>query len=177
MALENAITKAVYGKPVDDISKEIERTLKEKDYKPVYNLGGHGLGKYDIHSLPSIPNHSSGTTNKLEEGAIAIEPFATTGNGFVSESSQVEIFSLKEGKNVRNAYGRKIIETAKKYSELPFAERWLAKEFRGVLFGLQELAQMGKLRVHYVLSEKKGAFVAQTEETILITEDGYEQLT
>jgi len=47
----------------------------------------------------------------------------------------------------------------------------------GVAFGLQELIQQGKLRVHYVLAEQKGAYVAQSEETIIITEDSFEQLT
>jgi methionine aminopeptidase len=47
----------------------------------------------------------------------------------------------------------------------------------GVAFGLQELIQQGKIQVHYVLAEKKGEFVAQSEETILITEDGFKQLT
>lgn len=66
----------------------------------------------------------------------------------------------------------------KNFKTLPFAERWLAKEFRlGVAFGLQELIQQGKLQVHNVLAEKKGVKVAQIEETILITEEGFEQLT
>jgi len=66
----------------------------------------------------------------------------------------------------------------KHYKTLPFAERWLGKEFRmGILFGLQELVQQGKLRAHHVLAEQKGEFVAQSEETILVTENGFEQLT
>jgi methionine aminopeptidase len=54
----------------------------------------------------------------------------------------------------------------------------LGDEFRiGVAFGLQELIHQGKITSHNVLSEKKGTFVAQSEDTILITEDGYEKLT
>ena len=61
---------------------------------------------------------------------------------------------------------------------MPFAESWLAKEFRlGVAFGLQELVKQNKLQAHYVLAENKGEYVAQTEETIIVTEDGFEQLT
>jgi len=47
----------------------------------------------------------------------------------------------------------------------------------GIAFGLQELVQQNKLKAHYVLAENKGVYVAQTEETILITEEGFEQLT
>ena len=61
---------------------------------------------------------------------------------------------------------------------MPFAERWLVKEFRmGIAFGLQELVQQNKLKAHYVLAENKGVYVAQTEETIIITDEGFEQLT
>lgn len=174
LALENAITKAEYGKPIDNLSKEIEETLKEKGFKPIYNLGGHGLGKNDIHAHPSIPNHVSGTTNLLEEGAIAIEPFATTGDGYVSESSQVEIFSIKEGKNVRNPYGRKILEIAKKYS-LPFAERWLRKETKLNDFqftvGLRELMKWKVFETFPGLKETKGIIVTQAEKSLLILKD------
>ena len=66
----------------------------------------------------------------------------------------------------------------KNYKTLPFAERWLANEFRmGIAFGIHELVQQGKLQAHFVLAEKKGVYVAQSEETILVAEDGYEQLT
>ena len=66
----------------------------------------------------------------------------------------------------------------KHYKTLPFAERWLAKEFRmGVVFGLQELVQTNKLRAHYILSEHKGEYVSQSEDTVIITEDGCEKLT
>jgi methionine aminopeptidase len=47
----------------------------------------------------------------------------------------------------------------------------------GIAFGLQELVQQGKIQAHYVLSEKKGIYVAQIEETVLVTENGIEQLT
>ncbi len=175
LALENAITKAVHGKPVDNISNEIEETLKQKGFKPVYNLGGHGLAKNDIHASPSIPNHSSGTTNLLEEGAIAIEPFASTGDGYISESSQVEIFNLNEGKNVRNIYGRKILEIAKNYSGLPFAERWLRKETKlndfQFIVGLRELMKSNAFETFPGLKENKGTIVTQAEKSLLILED------
>ncbi|MDD3083894.1 MAG: type II methionyl aminopeptidase [Candidatus ainarchaeum sp.] len=175
LALENAITKAGFGKKIDDISKEIETTLKEKGFNPIYNLGGHGLAKNDIHSFPSIPNHASGTTAVLEEGAIAIEPFATTGKGIVSESPQVEIFSLKEGKNVRNIYGRKILEKAKKCSGLPFSERWLRKETKlnefQFIIGLRELMKASVFETFPGLKEVKGAMVTQSEKSLLILEE------
>jgi methionyl aminopeptidase len=174
LALENAITKAEFGKPIDNISKEIEETLKEKGFNPVYNLGGHGLGEFDIHTHPSIPNHSSGTNSLIEEGAIAIEPFSSTGDGFIHEDSTVEIFSLIEGKNVRNMYGRKILGIAKEY-KLPFAERWLRNESKLNEFqftvGLRELMKAKTFETFPGLKENKGSIVTQVEKSLLILED------
>jgi len=97
LALENAISVTKFGITSDLIGKEIESTLKSKGFNPVYNLGGHGLGEYDIHSYPSIPNHPNSSHDLIEEGAIAIEPFSSTSKGMISESAIVEIFALKEG--------------------------------------------------------------------------------
>lgn len=175
LALENAISITKHGISIDKIGKEIEDTLKEKGFNPVYNLGGHGLGKFDIHAWPSIPNHSNGSSVELKEGAIAIEPFSSTGEGFVNESSQVEIFALNQGKNVRNIYGRKILEIAKNYSGLPFSEKWLRHESKLNDFsfnvGIRELMKANVFETFPGLKEVQGNFVTQVEKSILILED------
>jgi methionyl aminopeptidase len=175
LALENAISVAEYGKSVDKIGKAIEETLKEKGFNPVYNLGGHGLDKFDIHTWPSLPNHSNGSTATLEEGAIAIEPFASTKDGFVNESSQVEIFSLNEGKNVRNMHARKLLAIAKEFQGLPFAERWLREKSQmsdfQVTVGLKELMKADVFKSYPGLRETKGAMVSQVEKSLLILEN------
>jgi methionyl aminopeptidase len=178
LALKNAITKAEFGKPVEAIGAEIERTLKEKGFNPVYNLGGHGLGKNDIHSKPSIPNHSNGPRETLKECALAIEPFASTGKGHVSEVQSVEIFSQNEGKNVRNPFARKILEFTKKFEGKPFAERWIREEMKGKISELQiglslkDLMKTNCFHTYPGLKETKGTIVTQTEKSLLILEKG-----
>ena len=102
---------------------------RKKGFEPIHNLSGHGLGEYETHVPPTIPNDSRLDERVLEDGmAIAIEPFATNGEGNVKESQQSEIFQIDEPKPVRNPFARKILEFAKKeYKSLPFAERWLDK--------------------------------------------------
>ncbi len=174
LALSNAISVSEYNKPIEKIGATIEATLKEKGFNPVYNLGGHGLGKYDIHAAPSIPNHSKGSSDNLEEGAIAIEPFSSTGKGRVSEAQTVEIFSLKKTTGVRNAYAREILKQCEKYNGLPFAERWLRKETKltelNFTFGLRELMKAGCLEMHSGLKESK-TIITQVEKSLLILED------
>jgi methionyl aminopeptidase len=175
LALENAISVAKYGVTVDKIGAEIENTLKKAGFNPIYNLGGHGLDKFDIHSHPSIPNHANASSVELEEGAIAIEPFSSTGDGFIHEDVQVEIFMVNKGKNVRNTYGRKILEIAKTYDNLPFAERWLREKSKlnefGFTIGLKELMKADVLKTFPGLKETSGKFTTQVEKSLLILED------
>jgi methionyl aminopeptidase len=175
LALENAISVAKIGVTANNIGKEIENTLKEKGFNPVYNLGGHGLERFDIHSYPSLPNHGNSSTHELEEGAVAIEPFASTGEGFVSEGASVEIFGMKEGKNVRNAYGRKILAIGKEYEGLPFAERWLREKSKLGEFqfnvGIRELMKAEALETFPVLKEIKGEIVTQAEKSLLLLDE------
>jgi len=182
IALANAISVAEFGKPVEKIGAEIERTLKEKGFNPVYNLGGHGLGEYDIHSAPSIPNHAHASSQNLEEGAIAIEPFASTGRGNVMEAQQVEIFSLEKTFGVRNPFARKLLESAKDFDKLPFAERWLREKIQKtnnkegmeeyqITVGLKELMKAGCFHTYPGLRESVGSMVTQVEKSLLILED------
>jgi len=175
LALSNAISVAEFGKPIDGIGTQIEETLKKKGFNPVYNLGGHGLDQFDIHSYPSLPNHSNSSTAKLEEGAIAIEPFASTGEGYINESPNVEIFSLNVGKNVRNPHARKLIEIAKTFEGLPFAERWLREKSKMEEFqvgvGLKELMKSDVFKAYPGLKEKSGVMVSQVEKSLLILEN------
>jgi len=175
LALENAISVAKFGAEINKIGSEIENTLKEKGFNPVYNLGGHGLDKYNIHFAPSIPNHAGASSAKLEEGAIAIEPFASTGKGHVSEITNVEIFALEKSSGVRNASARIILKTAEKYNGLPFAERWLRNDSKlselNFNFGLRELMKSSCFHCHPGLKETKGTIVTQVEKSLLILED------
>jgi methionyl aminopeptidase len=177
LALENAISVAKLGSPVEKMGAEIEKTLKNKGFNPVYNLGGHGVSKNNIHDWPSVPNHAGGTSDKLKEGvAVAIEPFASTGLGEVTDDINVEIFSFVEKKGVRNPVAKQILNLLDKYEGRPFAERWIRKELQGktsdfnVTLGIKELMKNGSIHPYPGLKEAKGVTVTQVEKTILIYE-------
>ncbi|CDJ43469.1 methionine aminopeptidase [Eimeria tenella] len=71
------------------------QTLK---IKPVKNLTGHSIAPYRIHAGKSVPivkapAHSVSFLNIMEEGEVyAIETFASTGKGFVSEEGDCSHF-------------------------------------------------------------------------------------
>ncbi|MBI5046644.1 hypothetical protein HZC07_02835 [Candidatus Micrarchaeota archaeon] len=136
----------------------------------------------ELHAGVEIPNVRTRDNYKFQEGDIfAVEPFATTGSGYVEDLEQVEIFSLYMPSNIKMRQSRKIVEhVIKNYGMLPFAERWVRKEFPSRLLvsaAFKELLENHFLRGYPVLREAGKGLVAQTEHTILVTKDGCEVLT
>jgi methionyl aminopeptidase len=165
------------------IGKKTEDIVKGFGYNPIKELGGHQIERWTVHGKKQLPELGSQGGDIIEEGDVfAVEIFASTGEGSIHNTNYSYIYEINPYAGrvpLRRKTSKQILgHINKNYKTLPFAERWLAKEFRlGVAFGLQELIQQGKLKVHYVLSEQKGAYVSQSEETIMITENGFEQLT
>ena len=164
------------------MGKKIEEIIRGFNYTPIKELGGHQIERWIVHGKKSLPELGSQGGDTMEEGDVfAIEVFASTGEGSVHNTKYSYIYEMNPYSGrvpLRRKISKQILGFVKRnYQTLPFAERWLSEEFRGVLFGLQELVQQGKFKADYVLSENKGEYVAQTEQTIVITEDGYEQLT
>jgi methionyl aminopeptidase len=166
-----------------EIGKKIESIIKGFKFNPIKELGGHQIEQWTVHGKKQLPELGNQGGDIMEEGEVyAIEIFASTGEGSVHNTRFSYIYELNPYAGrvpLRRKTSKQILGYINKnYKTLPFAERWLAKDFRlGVSFGLQELAQQGKIKIHYVLAEEKGEFVAQSEETVIVTEDGYEQLT
>jgi methionyl aminopeptidase len=65
-------------------SYEVEINGKTFPVKPVRNITGHDIKRYQIHGGKSIPFIKNSSQTKMEEGEIfAIETFGTTGRGFL----------------------------------------------------------------------------------------------
>ena len=79
-ALEEAITKAVCGNRLSDISHAIETTAEEAGYSVVRDFVGHGVGR-KMHEDPQIPNFGPpGRGPKLKSGmTLALEPMVNQG--------------------------------------------------------------------------------------------------
>ncbi len=166
-----------------EIGKKIESIIKGFKYNPIKELGGHQVERWIVHGKKALPELGNQSGDIMEEGDVfAVEVFASTGEGSVHMTNNSFIYELNPYTGrvpLRRKTSKQLLGYINKnYKSLPFAERWLGKEFRtGVAFGLQELIKQGKLKTHYVLAESKGTYIAQSEETIIITEEGFEQLT
>ena len=95
---------------IKDIGEIVENTIKEYGFKPINNLTGHFLARNVVHATPSIPNTKNNIPYKFSDFKenFAIEPFATTGSGFVNEGSQILIFEHIEDNSVKNKVAKKL---------------------------------------------------------------------
>ena len=170
-ALEAAIAMVRPGVTTGELGTIIQATIEEHGYKPVANLTGHGLAPYQIHTAPTIPNVGIAGGAVLEEGmAIAIEPFATTGSGRVSDRMRTEIYQQIAVKPVRLPSAKRILGEIRERRGMPFSRRWLPQE--KVDLALSTLLKGGVLHGYPVLHDVAGSFVSQAEHTLIVTADG-----
>jgi len=181
-ALEIAIEMIKPGVETSLIGKKIEETIKEYGFRPIKDLSGHLLDQYILHSSKIIPNISVPYGTKIEEGEVyALETFATTGSGSVTEAPYAYIYSLMPIRApLRFKGARQVLSLVQReYKTLPFAERWLAKKVSKarLKLAIKELMEKGLLRAYNVLSDRKGSKVSQAERTLIVQEDGCEVTT
>jgi len=173
-ALDNAIKIIKPDVALSEIGKVIQETINNYGFAPVRNLSGHGLGKYEIHTKPNIPNFDNGDKTKIEKGSVfAIEPFASTGAGIVQDSGTATVFELTNKKPVRNMITRQVLKEIESYDGLPFTTRWLTRKLGGkAKYGLKEMEQLGMLHAHPPLADKDKGMISQAEHSILIDDEG-----
>ncbi len=175
-ALDAAIATVRPGITAGDIGAVVQATIEERGYKPVANLTGHGLDRYDLHTRPSIPNVAMNGGAAIEEGMIfAIEPFATTGSGRIGEATRVEIYQQISARPARLPSAKRVLEVARPRRGLPFSRRWVPGD--KVEIGLSSLVRAGVLHPFPVLHDVPGSFVSQAEHTLIVTDGGCEVTT
>ena len=176
-ALDAALDLVEPGVHTGEVGAEIESVIDGYGYNPVVNLTGHGLGHWDQHTAPNIPNRAVDSGTELEVGdTVAIEPFATDGGGKVTQGQQEEIYSLEQEASVRNRQARQALEQiVEEFKTLPFARRWL--DTSRAKMALRRLERQDVVHGYPVLQEDEGCLVAQREHTIIVTEDGCEVTT
>ncbi len=172
-ALKEAIKLATPGTKLCQIGKAIENTIESFNLVPIRNLFGHEIKKYQVHAGTNIPNFDNNSQTTLKENQIiAIEPFATSGVGEVQDGKSSNDFSFIEKKPIRDPTARKIQEhIQKQYKELPFASRWLVKEFTPrAIISLKFLEQAEAVHHYKELIESSKHPVSQAEHTVLVAD-------
>ena len=179
-ALNAAIEVAGPGINVGMIGYAVQTTIESCGYKPIANLTGHGIKRYNLHSGISVPNVKENGGAVLKPGdIIAIEPFVTDGAGRVGGKRNSNIYHVRQIRNIRDEKAAEMIdEIQHRYKGLPFAERWLHDiQTNDAGNSLKKLMRAGIISYYPVLDELGKGMVAQSEHTVLITNSGSEVLT
>ncbi len=169
-ALEAGVAQVRPGVSVDTIARAIESAIHARGLKPVRNLTGHTIEPYLLHAGKSIPNAAGLSVERIEEGeVVAIEPFATNGEGAIENGpfGNIVRFRADPGPSdpvLAGLFGR--------FRTLPFTARWVEPA------ELPSLKRARRLLQSYpVFVEAGGGLVAQAEHTVLVTAAGCEVLT
>ena len=179
--LQAAIDAAGPEVPVRRLSIAIERAITAYGFRPVYNLTGHGVGRWTVHCAPSIPaSPERAQRDLLRPGmVVAVEPFATDGRGQVHETGRSEIFMLQREPRKMKGVDPEVWSAIEAMRGLPFARRSLGElPQEAVESTLMRLLRIGCLAEYPPLADPDPRVrIAQTEHTLMITADGVEVTT
>lgn len=171
--LDIAISNLKVGSKVCVIGNTIHEELKGSKFRIIHNLSGHSLSHDEIHSGLTISNHQNNSSEELNNCAIAIEPFLTTGKGEIYEGKSSGIYLLQGEGRPRDKDARLLLEYIQKtYRTKPFCKRWLEqKSYPKLNFALKTLEREGILHNFPILIEKDKQPVSQMEHTVIFHEN------
>jgi len=181
-ALENAVSAVAPGRKLSEIGGVVEKCIERYGFKPIRNLTGHKIDRYNLHAGKSVPNVSGIESGRFEVGEVyAIEPFVTLRNaeGAVTDGDAAYIYRLVKTKGAKSRAATQLVEYIRDtYHGLPFASRWIHNSWRGGDFStFEELVSCRCVAGYPVLVEASGQPIAQAEHTILVTGSGCRVLT
>jgi methionyl aminopeptidase len=178
ITLSEAIKTVKVNTKSSEIGKTIENTIIQNGLKPIQNLSGHSLDPYIVHAGKSIPNIKTlgSSFSLVNDQAYAIEPFVTTrdGLGIVYEGKIKNIFSLISRKPTKDKdLDAFITYLWNRYKTLPFAIRWLVKDYdeSNLRDMIDYLIKKKNIRSYPILVEGNDKVVSQAEHTFFITND------
>jgi methionyl aminopeptidase len=176
LAAKKYLSENYNSAKISDLGEIIENEIKKNGFKPISNLTGHAIDKYNPHASPAIYNTKNDVEIYLKDISLpfAIEPFVSTGEGFVNEAEKILIFQHLEDRPIRNKDAKNILEEIKKYNGMPFSEYWVGKSLSTFQrrYALRELLKHEIITAYPVLIDKKDSFVSQAETTFLIDKEG-----
>jgi methionyl aminopeptidase len=177
--LQAAIEVLRAGIRAYEVGAVIEKRIREWGFKPIWNLTGHMVSRYNVHAGETIPNVPSlMNRQKLAAGDVyAIEPFTTlpTAAGEIVNGEEGHIYLFLRKRPLRSNVAKEMLDHIfSSYRTLPFTDRWVFHRFPrdedSTAFRLLLSAKC--IQAYPVLVEKSKGPVAQAEHTVLIKENG-----
>lgn len=179
-ALEAAIEKFEPGVQLFEIGEVIEEKILSRGLRPIKNLGGHELKRFNLHAGLFIPNFKAKMHNQIVKpgDAFACEPFATSGIGRVEDGKNYYIYRFlkKNRKNMSYEELAFMDKIEKNFKHLPFSPRWIENKNlipkNKIKRILEKFKSKNIVDIYYTLVESTKEPVAQEEHTIVIDMDG-----
>jgi len=168
-ALELALEMAKEGVSVGTIGGVVERSIKEAGFRPVANLSGHEMKRYNLHAGLSVPNIDDGTMTRVQGNMLlAIEPFATNGHGQVTNGKSGNIYRVLRDRPLRDPDANSLfVKIKEEFTTLPFCERWCDRLQPDSASLLRVLHRHGVISTYPVLVEAHNGMVSQSEHSVL----------
>lgn len=177
-ALKVVIEMISPGTSLAAIGEAVQRVITSAGYRPIENLTGHSMERYNLHaglSIPSVPVRERAT---VKEGMIlAIEPFSTTGKGRVDSSGRGEIYRIVRDRRAPEEAHALLTKIKQAYGTFPFAGRWCDSLAPNAHALMNKLTRLGIIMNYPVLCEVGGGIVAQAEHSVLVTKEGCRVVT
>ncbi len=183
IVLREAIRVMRAGTPVSKIGSTVQEAAGRMGFKPIRNLTGHEIKRYQLHAGVTIPNVRAFCPGRLEpEHVYAVEPFLTTMKGagevvpmklrtiFQADSSKLKSRRLKQEEKTFLQY------LVDRFDNLPYTARWIENYERLRLLH-ERLVKRGKIYSYPVLVERFGEPISQSEHTVIVLEEGCEIIT
>ena len=167
------------GIALSTIGSIVERTMNSMGFKPIVNLTGHAIERYNLHAGLSVPNYDDRGRDFLPAGTIvAVEPFATTGIGEVKSWKRSNIYRFVRPRGrLKDDQEKALGIISEGRPKLPFSERWLERNLPKSEKTLKGLVRAGSVYSYPILREASGGMVSQWEHTLYVTEKGCKILT
>jgi methionyl aminopeptidase len=177
-ALRICIEMVAPGTPVSALGGAVARTIRSAGFKPIENLTGHAMERWNLHAGLSIPNIETKDKSVLSEGMIvAIEPFSTTGAGKVAGRGRGAIFRIVRERRAPAEVDELFKKIKTRFGPFPFAGRWCDELCDDAQPLLTKMIRLGMIMGYPVLTEVAGGVVAQAEHSVLVTKDSCMILT
>ncbi|EER13170.1 Methionine aminopeptidase 2A, putative [Perkinsus marinus ATCC 50983] len=169
------------GAAVSEVAMECFVSAPPYVLRAIYNLCGHSIGNYKIHDGLAIPLVDNGDQTKMKANQLyAVETFGGAGGGitgYVTSKGESSHFMLspyyEQFSRLLSANGKRTLShILKRFSTMPFADRWLSAFDCG---NLRELVRYNVVMdCPPLVDAGPGGYIAQFEHTIMCGEMGTE---
>jgi methionyl aminopeptidase len=166
------------GTPIAAMGAAVDRVIRSAGFRPVQNLTGHSMERYNLHAGLSIPNIETKDRAVVEEGMVlAIEPFSSAGAGKVGGKGRGNIFRIIRERKAQPEVMDLFVKMKERFGPFPFAGRWCEALHPGAEPLVTKMYRLGMIMSYPVLTDVGNGAVAQAEHSVFVTKDGCSILT